>query len=276
MCLQVFFAKVIFVDKTTKADWLTRYLYRKNFWVGGTKVAFRDNPLTSATQTIRYFLASRSEFLIVYILEFNEPLDQKLDYESAINFFLSELQITPNFTLAIWPNQTHTFAILEGADYRQNLDTKSVLLTFEQFDPALIGRSSYLKPLNRSFTDFFHLWARQNLKGFQNDIDAFIKHDGNLHMLELKRPKEDAYTWKPYGADTRNYQEYANLCSRLKSQLTNIAYTAAEPGKMKIFKDVTFNNQKLEYVTANVEINPEEEILIVIKRLDFQNEVSER
>ena len=264
------------MNKTTKADWLTRYLYGKKFWVGGTKVTFRDNSLTSATQTIRYFHASRPEFLVVYILEFIEPLDQKLDYESAINFYLTELLVKPNFTLAIWPNETHTFAVLEGSDYRQKLDTQSVLLTFAKFDPALIGRSSYLKPLNRSFTDFFHLWARQNMKGFQNDIDAFIKHDEKLHMLELKRPKESANTWKPYRADSSNYLEFANLCSRLEYQLTNIAYRVAEPGKMKIFKDVKFDNLRLEYVTADVSINPEDEILLVIKNLEFHREVSER
>jgi len=264
------------VNKTTKADWLTRYLYKKKFWVGGTKVTFRNNSLTSATQTIRYFHASRSEFLVVYILEFIEPLDKNSDYESAINFYLTELLVEPNFTLAIWPNQTHTFAVLEGTDYRQNLDTQNVLLTFEKYDPALIGKSSYLKPLNRSFTDFFHLWARQNMKGFQNDIDAFIKHDETLHMLELKRPKESSNTWKPYRADSSNYLEFANLSSRLKYQLTNIAYTESEPGKMKIFKNVTFENLRLEYLTANVLINPEDEILLVIKNLEFHKEVSER
>ena len=264
------------MEKTAKADWLTRYLYQNKFWVGGTNVTFMGNPMMSATQTIRYFLGNRSEFLIVYILEFTEPLDKKLVYESAINFYLADLEVKPNFTLAIWPNQTHTFAVLDGTDYRQNLDTKDVLATFEQFDPTLIGRSSYLKPLNRSFTDFFHLWARQNMKGFQNDIDALIRHDGKLHMLELKRPKESTNSWKPYRADSSNYLNFATLCCQLKFQLTNIAYTEVEPGKMKIFTDVKFNNQRLEYLTANTVINPGDEILDVISKLEFTKEASER
>ena len=264
------------MNKTTKADWLTRYLYGKKFWVGGTRVTYKENPLTVATQTIRYFHASRSEFLVVYILEFIEPLDSKQDYESAIRFYLTELLVEPNFTLAIWPNQTHSFAVLNGAEYRQNLDTKTVLMTFENFDPALIGRSPYLKPINRSYTDFFHLWARQNMKGFQNDIDAFIKHDEKIHMLELKRPKESANTWKPYRADSSNYLQFAKFCSELSYQLTNISYTETEAGKMKIFKDVTFNNQKLKYLTANLEIAPDDDLLHFIRNLNFHNEVSER
>ena len=264
------------MNKTTKIDWLTRYLYGKKFWVGGTKVTYQGNFLTAAIQTIRYFNANRSNFLVVYILEFIEPLDRNVDYESTIKFYLTELLIKPHFTLAIWPNQTHSFAILEGGDYRQDLDTEKVLLTFENFDPALIGRSSYLKPLNRSFTDFFHLWARQNMKGFQNDIDAFIKHDEKIHMLELKRPKESANTWKPYRADSSNYLQFAKFCSDLSYQLTNISYTETEAGKMKIFKDVTFDNQKLYYVTANLEIKPHDEILLAIEKLEFNKEVSER
>ena len=265
-----------FVIKTSKADWLTRYLYGKKFWVGGTNVTYQNNSLTAATQTIRYFHASRSEFLVVYILEFIEPLDSNQDYESAIRFFLKELQIEPAFTLAIWPNQTLSFAILEGADYRTNLDTRSVLHRFEKFDPALIGTPSYLKPLNRSFTDFFHLWARQNMKGFQNDIDAYINHNEKIYMLELKRPKEIANTWKPYSADSSNYLQFSRLCSDHNYQLINIAYTEAQPGKMKIFKDVTFDNQKLEYVTANLEIKPDDEILHTIEKLEFHKESSDR
>ena len=264
------------MNRTTKADWLTRYLYGKKFWVGGTKVTYKENPLTAATQTIRYFHASRSEFLVVYILEFIEPMDSKQDYESAIRFYLTELLIEPNFTLAIWPNQTHSFAVLKGKEYRQNLDTKTVLLAFADFDPALIGRSPYLKPINRSFTDFFHLWARQNMKGFQNDIDTFIQHKERIYMLELKRPKENTNTWKPYSADSSNYLQFASFCSVFDYELTNIAYTEAQPGKMKVFKDVTFNDRKLNYVTANLEMEPDDEILRKIEQLEFYKEVSER
>lgn len=231
---------------------------------------------TTATQTLRYFNGSKSEFLIVYILEFFEPLSSPFDYETAIKYYMSGLPVHPHFALAIWPNQTNGFAILEGMNYRENLDTKSVLQAFEKYDPALIGRSTNLKPLNRSFNDFFHLWARQNMKGFQNDIDAFIKQGEKIHMLELKRPKESVNTWKPYLADSKNYMQLTNLCSQLNYDLTNIAYTESQPGKMKIFKDVTLENQKLHYVTANLEINPDDDILLKIDKLEFYKEMSKR
>ena len=267
---------VNFMERTTKADWLTKYLYRKQFWVGGTKVTYKANSSTTATQTIRYFRANTSEFLVIYILEFIEPLDQKIDYETVIKFYTSVIPIETNFTLAIWRNESNNFAILEGENLRQSLDDKGVLDAFENFDPALIGKSIYLKPLNRSFTDFFHLWSRQNMKGFANDIDVFIKNAEGVHMLELKRPKEKTNTWRPYRADSVNYLQFANFCSQLDYKLTNLAYSEAEPGKIKVFKDVTLESPNLKYLTASLEINSDDDILLSIKKLIFQNEVSKR
>ena len=45
---------------------------------------------------------------------------------------------------------------------------------------------------------------------------------------------------------------------------------------MKVFRNVTFNNHKLHYVTANLEIEPDDEILLKIEKLEFHKEVSER
>jgi hypothetical protein len=264
------------MNRTSKADWLTNYLYRKNFWVGGTKVMHESNSKTTALQTFRYFQAGKMEFLLIYILEFLEPLDEVIDYESAIQIFSDQLLIKPNFTLAIWPNKTHKFAILEDEIFYQNLDSDGVLQKFEKYDSDLIGKSSNLKPINRSFNDFFHLWARQHMKGFQNDIDAFTMHEGNMHMLELKRPRESAKTWKPYRADTQNYLKFENFCSEFNFQLTNIAYTESEPGRLKIFKNVRFENEKLKYVTATLSIKPDDDLLVAIENLIFQNQESER
>lgn len=264
------------MDRTTKADWLTKYLYQKQFWVGGTRVTYKANSLTTATQTVRYFRANTSKFLVVYILEFIQPLDQKIDYETVIKSYLTDISIRTNFTLAIWRNKSYNFAILEGDNLRQNLDDKGVLAAFGNFDPALIGKSIYLKPLNRSFTDFFHLWSRQNMKGFANDIDVFIKNTEGVHMLELKRPKEKTDSWRPYRADSVNYLQFANFCSQLGYKLTNIAYSEAEPGKIKVFKDVKLMSQNLTYLTAGLQTNPDHDFLLSIEKLKFQNEVSKR
>ena len=40
--------------------------------------------------------------------------------------------------------------------------------------------------------------------------------------------------------------------------------------------DVTFKNQKLKYLTANLEIKPNDNILVAIEKIKFHDEVSER
>ena len=264
------------MERTTKADWFTNYLDQKQFWVGGTEVTYKENSLTKATQTIRYFRANTSEFLVVYILEFIEPIDQKTDYETAIKFYLSGIPIKTNFTLAIWQNESTKFAILEEGNLQQNLDDQGLLAAFAKFDPALIGESSYLKPLNRSFTDFFHLWSRKYMKGFVNDIDAFIENTADIHMLELKRPKEKINTWNPYKADSINYLQFATFCAQLSYKLINIAYSEAELKKIKVFKDVTLSGQNLKYLTASLVIDRDEDLLLSIEKLKFIEEVSKR
>ena len=272
----VFFDNVIFVYKTIKSDWFTNYLYKCQFWVGGTIVSFNSDPATHATQTIRYFHSNEEDFLIVYILEFIEPLNKRIDYEGVIKEYISNIDLSPNFTLAIWPNQSHIFAIFENGKLTQNLDTPKVLETFKKYDSSLIGSATYLKPLNKSYTDFFHLWARRHMKGFQNDIDAFMLEGNQLHMLELKRPKESVNTWKPYRADMNNYLQFAKLCSNLKCNLTNIAYSEAEKGLLKIFNNVSISSQGLSYRTATVDIKPDENLLTKIRSLTLIEEFSNR
>lgn len=261
---------------TVKADWFTRYLYKKDFWVGGTPVIQGDRSWSSATQTLRFFNSSNFEFLIVYILEFKEPFTRKNDYESTMRHYLERLEVYPDFTLGIWPGVNPLFSILDQIDFSLGLETKDVLQRFEKHDPNLVGQASHLKPLNRSFNDFFHVWARSHMKGFQNDIDAFIKINENIHMFELKRPKESVDTWKPYLADTSNYIQFSNMCKQKSYSLTNIAYSESEPGSLKIFKDVRQNLTNLNYVTANLRIRPEDDLLLAVNSLRLKPETSAR
>lgn len=264
------------MDRTNKQDWFTGYLSSRGFWVGGSKVLFNSNPGATALQTVRYFKSNRPEFLLVYILEFIKPVDHSIDYEEVINFYESNLILKPNFTLAIWPNQSKVFAIFEGNRLFRDFDTPRVLDWFRKYDPDLVGSTSYLKPLNRSFTDFFHLWARKHMKGFQNDIDAFKLNRNKFHMLELKRPKESSKTWKPYKADLSNYIQFTNLCSQSDWQLTNVAYNENEKGILKIFNQVKYHDKKLQYNTAALHLRPEQDFLELINNLKYEKEFSER
>jgi len=276
MRLEAILGNVNSMERTVKEDWLTKYLFREGFWVGGTHLIDKEDPRTAAIQTIRYFQSEKPGFLVVYILEFIEPHNKNSKYEQFIKSKLEILNLDPDFTLAIWPNQSRFFATLEGQTFRENLSTDDVLKVFSKFDSSMVGKTTNLKPLNKSFTDFFHLWARQNLKGFQNDLDAFIHDQGIIHMLELKRPKESTQTWRPYRADSSNYINFLNFCVENSYDLTNIAYVASEPGKMKVFKDVSVGFQSLRYRSAEIQMEPHEKILNVMRNLEFRDEISKR
>ena len=265
------------MKRTIKQDWFTNYLYSKGFWVGGTRVNISSHPNLIVRQTFRYFRANTKDFLVIYILEFSDKYDQSIDYESVIKSLQSELKISTNFTLAIWPQGMATFGVYKDGRFRDKLNDEQALSYFAAFDNSIIGKSKNLKPLNRSYTDFFHMWARQHMKGFQNDIDSFLSKNNEIYMLELKRPKETVSTWKPYKADTNNYIQFNQYTQDMNFKLINIAYSLDEPGKLKFFKDVEVSRSGgLIYKTNVILMKPEDDLIGLIGNTDLFTETSNR
>lgn len=265
------------MERTIKQDWFTNYLYSKGFWVGGTRVKISSHPNLVVRQTFRYFRASTKDFLVIYILDFSDKYDQSLDYESIIRSLQYEIKIPTNFTLAIWPEGTPTFGVYKKGIYQDKLNEEQALSYFADFDQHIIGKSNNLKPLNRSFTDFFHMWARKHMKGFQNDIDSFLSANNQIYLLELKRPKETVSTWKPYKADTNNYIQFNQYAQNMNFKLTNIAYSLDEPGKLKVFKDVEISRSGgLIYNTNLILMRPEEDLIELIEKTNLFSETSNR
>ena len=195
--------------------------------MGGTEPKLSSNSPSKVTQTLRYFRGNNNDFLVVPIFEFMEGKNQLKNYK---NFAIKATGFIPfefGFILLIWPTEKEEkrFAVVWKNKYFDNLDTNKTLQFFSNFDNSLVGKSSYLKPLNKGPTDFFHIWARQFLKGFQNDIDAFITFENTVYMVELKRPKENVTSWKPYSNDKQNYITFGEFCEINKFKLLNIAYS---------------------------------------------------
>ena len=133
-----------------------------------------------------------------------------------------------------------------------------------------------MKPLNKGPTDFFHIWARQFLKGFQNDIDAFITFENTVYMVELKRPKENVTSWKPYSNDKQNYITFGEFCEINKFKLLNIAYSKNILWKIKIFKNVRLIENSLSYEQKTVDLKNSDKIVDILNSTDYQNERSFR
>ena len=266
------------MEKIEKIDWFTNFLCKQNFWVGGTEPKLSSNSPSKVTQTLRYFRGNNNDFLVVPIFEFMEGKNQSKNYK---NFAIKATDFIPfefGFILLIWPTEKEEkrFAVVWKNKYFDNLDTNKTLQFFSNFDNSLVGKSSYLKPLNKGPTDFFHIWARQFLKGFQNDIDAFITFENTVYMVELKRPKENVTSWKPYSNDKQNYITFGEFCEINKFKLLNIAYSKNILWKIKIFKNVRFIENSLSYEQKTVDLKNSDKIVDFLNSTDYQKERSFR
>lgn len=261
-----------------KLDWFTTYLMNQGFWVGGSKYVSNSSKDIYATKTIRYFLGKNKKFLVVPIFEFNQKKISHFDYKNFVNEATVDYPFSYEFVLLIWPNLEidKKFAVVYDGLYFDHLDSTRALDFFYQFDQSLVDKPDYLKPLNKGPTDYFHQWARSFMGGFQNDIDAYVVKNSKTYMFELKRPNESLSTWKPYKNDRWNYTTFQHFCDFNKYELINIAYSKNVYWLIKIFKNVKFENNRLNYDHKNLKLNISDKLIDLIGKLDFYNTSSRR
>jgi len=265
------------VERTQKDDWFTEYLSKVGLWVGGSIGQKEPNAIGGVQETIRYFLGQQNIFLVVQILEFQGERNESIAHEEITRSYRNNLNLETHFTLSIWPKEQKQFSVLHENKYVSNLDTMKLLMLFARYDNSIIGGASNLKPINKSYTDFFHLWARRNMKGFQNDIDAYSLMKGRYNLLELKRPVENIRHWRPYRADTQNYINFSKFCLERNYALTNLAYNRSEKGIVKIFKDVkALSDSNLSYESKTISFKPTDNILELISEGEYKKEISNR
>lgn len=258
-----------------KADWLTRYLVSQNSWVGGLQHT-TSNGSPELIETIRYFKGAKQKFIIVLILE-NWIDDYPLSkYEDYIQKRLLHYPVLFDFVLIVSPKKTNPFAIYNHTRFFDNLNSSAVLTHFANLDESIVGTARTLKPINTSFTDFFHQWARQHMKGFQNDIDAIYTKDKKALLIELKRPKESVASWKPYKADRANYHQISLLSESRNLDHIIIAYSELEHGVVKAIKELDTSKLNLTYKHCLIKFNPEDALLELIHTKEYSREVSLR
>jgi len=264
------------MQRTLKADWLTNYLASSSCWVGGRPLQDKKSDFGEVLRTIRYFRGHEQTFTTVVVLEFSHD-SRNSPQESLFELALQDIHLPANFVLGVWRNDLNDFSIYKEGKYEMKVSSNRVLQTFAEFDSSIVGNSKNLKPINRSFTDSFHIWARNNMKGFQNDVDAYAVVDTRVHIMELKRPTESIESWRPYMADAWNYinlGDYSKFCS---GEMTTIAYNESTPGKIKILKDIEIQRGRfMRYKQGFMSFTPAENILTKMKDVDFSIEISNR
>ena len=79
----------------------------------------------------------------------------------------------------------------------------------ESFFKTSFGNRGTAKPVNKSTSDWFHVWTRANLpkEYVKANVDGLIKDKEGMPriLLETKRSSASAYSWSPYKDDSRNY-----------------------------------------------------------------------
>lgn len=263
--------------KTKKEDWFTGYLRSCGYWVGGNLVRSEHSRLVEAQETLRIFKGSKGEFHIIHVLIFNGAKIQSFDYKNYSRILREKFCIDINFSLLIWPNELVKFKVCFSDDRTMDGDTPELLEVFWHYDKSYVSNATKLKPLNKSYTDFFHLWARNNTNGFQNDIDAINNLPSQLSIVELKRPVESVETWKPYLADKVNYRELARFSNLKEISLINIAYNESNPGTIQVFRNLEAKESKaLVYEASLITFSKDQSLQSLISRAVFSPRVSSR
>jgi hypothetical protein len=81
--------------------------------------------------------------------------------------------------------------------------------TIEGFFDTNLGSIGTAKPVNKSTSDWFHVWTRANLPTdyVKANIDGLVLTEEGKPaiLLETKRSFVESSIWRPYQADSRNY-----------------------------------------------------------------------
>jgi hypothetical protein len=89
------------------------------------------------------------------------------------------------------------------------VDEDRMPMTIEGFFGTSLGSPGTAKPVNKSTSDWFHVWTRANLPTIyvKANIDGLILTEESkpVILLETKRSFYETSNWQPYKDDSRNY-----------------------------------------------------------------------
>lgn len=91
-------------------------------------------------------------------------------------------------------------------------------MIIESFFGTALGSPGTKKPVNKSTSDWFHVWTRENLPTIyvKANIDGLIltKEGKPAILLETKRSFYETSNWEPYKDDSRNYYLQSSIAKK--------------------------------------------------------------
>lgn len=141
-------------------------------------------------------------------------LARKVDFVSQPALLLSQRSRSTFFTILYSLSGESLFRVAEP---KRPLSLSGSLKILENDMPSVIqsyfgtnaGSSGTAKPVNKSTSDWFHIWTRANLptEYVKANIDGLLltADEDPTILLETKRSFTKPRVWKPYSEDGRNY-----------------------------------------------------------------------
>jgi hypothetical protein len=144
-------------------------------------------------------------------------LDQmaiKINYLANIALSLCENSISAFFIILYSLSGGSVFRVTNPEDplnlpHSAEIEENKMPMTIEGFFGTNLGSFGTAKPVNKSTSDWFHVWTRANLPTIyvKANIDGLVLTKGGKPtiLLETKRSFAETSNWQPYQADSRNY-----------------------------------------------------------------------
>lgn len=155
--------------------------------------------------------------------EFDDRVNNVLQVVSLI----SQRSSSPFFIIVYSTAGGSSFRVTNPSDplnWSKSLEVDEGIMSafIQKFFKTTLESKGTSKPVNRTTSDWFHDWARENLpeEYVRTNIDGLIldKKKNPSILLETKRSFQDPYSWKPYKEDSRNY--YLQYLLATKSDLS--------------------------------------------------------
>ena len=228
--------------RTIKDDWLNERLAREGYLVS-------DHPTFSAIMgiapdcsvSLRFFGNISIGYYFALIIK-ADCLEWDAFSALSSNSIIVELEASlPSKLLVLFCDNVDStkFGILDGAGVRLG-NSEDLVRSFTEVNEELTLSPGGLKGINRTINDPFQAWTREHLSRYIvfNDVDAFIiQEDGNLLLLELKRPQESVDSWYPYTDDASNYKAGVAMTQASGGAINwlTVAYNEEDENSISIF-----------------------------------------
>lgn len=227
-------------------NWMEVFLDAKGFWVSGTSMLARRWGMSNPDKerlSLRFAASDSLDSRPLFFLVLEGMAPHKAPQWADV------LKSHPLYThlKSVFQPLHVLMTLTDGSFFLEGYLTSDKLAQwFYRQKPDLSRNVGTAKETNRPQSqragDLFRTFTRRYLSRFciSNDIDALrLGESGQPPLiLELKKPSESIYTWKPYIDDCANYMYLKALAQKRGLDFRVIAYNLSSRERVGLLWDV--------------------------------------